>query len=179
MGRERKLTKWILISNSGKYRTITAAAERLGISRSNLYIALKDFGIAIETFLSAIETHSNAARESMQRVESAEIVPTVEELREAVRNRLSRELESFGWAPHECPGQMRVFFSEDCSVCRKTLQALKAAQAALQAQREHEVFNCWCGKQHAVDPANHGLSPRPTWGKLALSYGPRKAPWER
>ena len=52
MGRDRKLSKWILINAQGRYRTVTEAAKDLGVSRDNLYRACKDFDVAIHTLLS-------------------------------------------------------------------------------------------------------------------------------
>lgn len=58
MSREAKLTKWNLINRSGKYRSISEAAEDLGVARGSLYRALGRFGVAAETLLRPKETPS-------------------------------------------------------------------------------------------------------------------------
>jgi hypothetical protein len=49
--------------------------------------------------------------------------------------------------------------------------------SAEQGPRDHKLQDCWCGKQHVLNPASFGIAKKRMPSNIALSYAPRIGRW--
>ncbi len=184
MGRPRKLTKYQLKNAlAAAHGNISAVARMVHSARNTVKAAMRFWGLFARDYrgfgppqnaqdggqVGAVAVH--AEPKLLPQPLSPKLLPAPTP--ETEIGPLPAKLEALGITQEQL-AHTETCSSLGCGICGQVEQRRRKFEATL----EHTLRACWCGKQHMLTPQRQGSGSRAA-NKLAMSYAPRRGPWER
>jgi hypothetical protein len=153
-----------------EHKRVDAAAESLGLGVRRMYRWMERYGLTLKGVLwrssvsalgSGDETAPAASKAEPQQLGFPADKLTPEKLKE------------LGIMPEQF-AHKQTCHSLGCGTCGQVEQRIRDFERTL----KHRRYNCPCGKDHVGRGSAQTPVRRPD-NKLAMSYAPRRPPWER